>query len=348
MDTREAVARRYCVNGAELRLPTAPRPSWFTGVLDETIRSYAREHRFLQMPSFYGTNAIGVFSDYGGSHGESRFDTYTFLFADYGALGTFDERVKAVRDRFHLPRTREIAFKALREGAIAAAVPEVLHAADNLPGLLFTLAVEKSVQSVLAPDPKVVRDQLRQAGFQSWDAPKDAERVFRVFHSVVYWLSLLGRPGMKTLWMTDRDNIHGRSDFADEFSKLYVNMFPQFEAPEFSIVGIAKSFEVDEEQPVLHEAVSISDLVAGAMSAYLTEKRGGVVPGERRHPIIGDILTFLGHQSPFLKKLTFVVQQQPSGEPGYGEATVVSTKRSTDGYLGVEFDENGSPTIAQL
>ncbi len=337
-NTHEEIARLYCINGAEFQLP-ASRPSWFTARLDETIRGFARDGRFLQMPSFHGAEAIGIFSDYGGSHAESRFDTYTFLFADFGALGTFNERVKAIRDRTRLPRRREIAFKALREGNVTAVVPDVLRAADMIPGLLFTLAVEKTVGSILSGDadaPEQIQAQLRSAGLQSWGSRQDAERLIRVLHSVAYWLSLLGREGMKTLWMSDNDAIHGRSAFPEDFPSAYARALPLFNAPAFSIVGTAKSFKVDTEQPFPHEAVSITDLVAGAVSAHLTELRG-VSQSERRHLVIADILTLLGHQSPFLKKLTFVIQQQPDGTIATGLMTVNSTTRSTDGYTAVEF-----------
>jgi hypothetical protein len=338
MSDAQEVARRYCVNGAEFSLPPS-RPSWFTARLDETIKEFRRGGRYLQMPSFHAAEAIGIFSDYGGDHAESRFDTYTFLFADYGALGTFDERVKAIRDSKRLPRSREIAFNAQREGSVAAAVPEVLRAADLIPGLLFTLAVEKSVGSIVSGAPDTagkIQDQLRSVGLQSWTNRHDAERLIRVLHSVAYWLSLLGRDGMKTLWMSDNDAIHGRSEFPTDFENAYVRTLPLFNPPDFSIVGMAKSFKVDAEHPVLHEAVSISDLVAGAISAYMTEQRG-VPQSERRHPMIADILTFLGHQSPLLKKLTFVIQKQPDGEVATGLATVTSTTRPTDGYFAVEF-----------
>lgn len=332
------IARQHCVNGAEFSLPPS-RPSWFTARLDEVIKDHRRDGRYLQMPSFHGAEAIGIFSDYGGAHPESLFDTYTFLFADYGALGMFNDSVKAIRDSKRLPRRREIAFKALREGSVAAAVPEVLRAVDMVPGLLFTLAVEKSVGSILSGDPNTaigIQDQLRRAGFQSWTNRQDAERLIRILHSVAYWLSLLGRDGMKTLWMSDNDAIHGRSEFSTDFQNAYTRTLPLFNAPDFSIVGMARSFEVDTEQPALHEAVSVSDLVAGAVCAQMTEQRG-VPQSERRHAVIADILTFLGHQSPFLKKLTFVIQKRPDGEIETGLFTVTSTTRPTDGYFAVEF-----------
>jgi len=335
------IARRYCINGADLVLPELPesRPSWFTARLDETIRQFRRDGQYLQLPSFYGAEAIGIFSDYSGAHAESRFETYTFLFADHGGLEVFDERVKAIRDSTRLPRTREISFKALREGNVVAVVPEVLRAADTIPGLLFTLAVEKSIGSILSGDPNTrasIQQQLRSIGLQSWTSHQDAERLGRVLHSVAYWLSLLGRRGMKTLWMSDNDAIHGRSESPDDFENAYLRVLPLFNAPEFSILGIAKSFTVEAEQPYLHEAVSVSDLVAGAIAAYLTEQRG-VPQSERRSAITADILTFLGHQSPFLKKLTYVIQKQPDGTEATGLMKVTATTRSTEGYFRVEF-----------
>lgn len=337
-DIQLEIARRYCINGADLSLPES-RPSWFTARLDEMIRQFRRDGQYLQLPSFYGAEAIGIFSDYGGAHAESRFETYSFLFADHGGLEVFDERVKAIRDSTRLPRTREISFKALREGNVVAVVPEVLRAADTIPGLLFTLAVEKSIGSILSGDPNTrasIQQQLRSIGLQSWTSHQDAERLGRVLHSVAYWLSLLGRRGMKTLWMSDNDAIHGRSEFPDDFESAYLRVLPLFNAPEFSILGIAKSFKVDAEQPYLHEAVSVSDLVAGAIAAYLTEQRG-VPQSERRGAITADIITFLGHQSPFLKKLTYVIQKLPDGTEATGLMRLTSTTRSTEGYFRVEF-----------
>lgn len=332
------VAHLYCINGAALPLPDS-RPSWFTARLDDSIRQLGREGQYLQLPSFFGAETIGIFSDYGGSHATSRFETYTFLFADHGGLEVFDERVKAARDRTGLPRTREISFKALREGNVVAVLPDVLRAADVIPGLLFTLAVEKSIGSIFSGSPNAradIQQQLRTAGLQSWTSHRDAERLGRVLHSVAYWLSLLGRPGLKTLWMSDNDAIHGRSEFPEDFENAYLRVLPLFNVPAFSMLGIAKSFKVEDEQPYLHEAVSVSDLVAGAVAAYLTELRG-VPQSERRAPDIADILTFLGHQSPFLKKLTYVIQKLPDGTEATGFMRVTSTSRSTEGYDKVEF-----------
>jgi hypothetical protein len=326
-------AQRYCVDAAKLPL-TSSRPSWFTAQLDEIIRGTGRDGRVFQVPSFYKSDAIGIFSDYGGSHKGSRFDTYTFLFADFGALSTFDQRVKAIRVAKNLRPTGEIAFKCLREGSVSDAVPDLLRAADMIPGLLFTLAVEKSVGSVVSDDPQIEKNlqaQLRNNGFHSWQKAGELERLVRIVHSVAYWLSLLGRPDMKTFWMSDHDSIHGSANYPHEFQNFYALTLEQFGVPIPSIIGTAKPFAVERDQPVFHEATSITDLVAGAVSAYLTETRD-ISQSEKRHESIADILTLLGHQSPFLKKVTYVIQQE-KGQIVAGLATVTSTSRSRDGYI---------------
>ena len=330
---------KYCVNGANFSLPDT-RPSWFTAQLDDVIRSYNRDARFLQMPSFQGADAIGVFSDYAGTHKQAKVQTYSFLFVDFGALGTFDERVKEIRAHANLPITREIAFKELRSGSVVSALPHLLRAADQLPGLLFTLVVDKDVPSIIGSDPKTpkfIRAQLKALGFHSWQSDEEAERLIRVLHSVCYWLCMLGRDGMKTLWMTDNDSILGRSDYPEEFPMAYAGAIGLFDPPDFSILGTAKSFEVAAQQPYPHEAVSIADLVAGALCAYFSDVEIGNFH-KKRHPAIGEILTFLMHQSVFLKKLTFVARRMPNNTVDFGLASVDRTACSIEGYSSVSFD----------
>jgi hypothetical protein len=327
------IAQRYCINATTLSLP-ASRPSWFTAQLDEIIKESAGDNRFFQLPSFYNAASIGIFSDYGGSHAKSRFDTYAFLFADFNGLSAFDQKVKALRTAKNLLPTREISFKELHQGSVKAVVPDLLRAADMIPGLLFTLAVEKTVDSIISGEPniaKTLQSELRLHGFQSWQKPKEVERLLRIVHSVAYWLSLMARPGMKTFWMSDHDSIHGSSNFPSEFDSFYARTLVRFGVPLPEIIGTAKPFAVEREQPVFHEAISITDLVAGAISACFTEKRG-VQQSVKHHESIGDIVTLLGHQSPFLKKVTYVIQRR-GDDVVSGLASVTSTTRSTDGYI---------------
>lgn len=337
--TPAEVAKLYCADATAFSLPDT-RPSWFTAEIDRIVRQHAAENRGIQMPSFWGAKQIGIFSDYSGDDPKSKVNTYTFLFVDFGALGTFDQRVKEIRQECGITATREIKFEQLRSGDMKRALPLILRAADQIPGLLFTLVVDKRVPSVIGIDENIdaaLRAHLTGLGFRSWDSKGQPERLARVLHSVCYWLALLGREGMKTLWMTDNDSIVGKSSFAGEFSGVYAGALSVFNAPEFEIIGTAKSFTVENTQPYPHELVSVADLVAGALAAYFTDREGGSLHEKKRQQI-GEILTFLRHQAVFLKKFTIAVQPSADGLPTCGVVSVARTTCSTEGYTAVEFE----------
>ncbi|MBL8635831.1 MAG: hypothetical protein JNM40_21575 [Myxococcales bacterium] len=341
--TVNELAKLYCVDATTFELPDT-RPSWFTFGIDKLIQKHATEKRFLQMPSFWGAKAIGVFSDYSGDSPKAKAHTYSFLFADYGALETFDQKVKEIRQKCGILLNREIKFEQLQSGDMQRALPLILRAADEIPGLLFSLVVDKRVSSVIGigkDTDTTLKTQLAGFGFRSWDGKGQAERLARVLHSVSYWLGLLGRKNMKTFWMTDNDSILGKPDEKGEFKEFeeaYGRTLSLFNSPEFEIIGTAKSFAVNGNQPYPHELVSVADLVAGGLSAYFTDREGGSRHA-KKHQQIGEILTFLGHQAVFLKKFTMAVMPSPSpeAEPSCGLVSLTGTSCSTEGYTSVEF-----------
>lgn len=337
--TVNELAKLYCVDATTFELPDT-RPSWFTFGIDKLIQQHATEKRFLQMPSFWGAKAIGIFSDYSGDAPKAKAHTYSFLFADYGALEIFDQKVKEIRQKCGIPFNREIKFEQLRSGDMQRALPLLLRAADEIPGLLFSLVVDKRVPSVIGGGEDIdttLKAQLSGFGFRSWDGKGQAERLARVLHSVGYWLGLLGRKDMKTFWMTDNDSILGKSDRPEEFKEAYLRALSLFNPPEFEIIGMAKSFAVDGNQPYHHELVSVADLVAGGLSAYFTDREGRS-QHEKKHQQIGEILTFLGHQAVFLKKFTMAVLPSAGGEPTCGLVSLAGTSCSIEGYTSVEFE----------
>ena len=204
---QQALAQTYVLDPAQWSARVRPRPVWFMACLDEVIANNLSDPR-LQFPAFPNTRDIAIFSDYGGEHSESPVLTYCFLIVDFGALGTFERAVQEIR-RDHGLGSREISFKELNSTAIRAAVPRLMRAADQLPGLLFTLVVSKKYKTILGTDTALTnaRQQLDAANIMSWRKPKELEGVVRKVHTVAYWLSMLAREGMGVFWLTDNDNI---------------------------------------------------------------------------------------------------------------------------------------------
>jgi len=339
-DAQALVARQYILDPTIWRARIRRRPSWFTERLDGLLLNGGNESS-LQLPAFPSATNIGVFSDYGGLHKDSPVETYSFFIVDFGALGPYGERMKEIRRTFSL-NAREISFKERRSGAVANALPAVMRAADLVPGLLVTLVVEKTFGSIMGGGdaPTEMLSQLEQHGYNSWSTPKAVEDLGRKLHCVSYWLSMLGREGMGTLWMTDNDNIVANADAERNLSSVLGGALTLFGAPAFRIIGTAKEFikEKEDEQPLLHEALSIADLMAGAVAAYFTERRGPAFCGKYCESI-AEILTLCSHQGVFLKKLTVVVQRGEDGKEEVGVLTVDGTKCSKDGYLAFEINE---------
>ncbi len=328
------VVNVYCQDGGQFLLPKT-RPSSFTRMIDAHFRAEAAANRVVQMPSFFGAQSIGVFSDYAGDHG--NFSTYTFLFANLGALSSFRESVIKARHVHGLHAKKEIAFKSLQNGPMRRVLPDFLKAADQVPGLLFTLVADNQIESVVDVEAKTAEEataQLSHFGFRSWLKPKQRERLARILHCVSYWLSLFGRKDMKVFWQTDNDSIFGPTSNVQEFREVYGRALSLFNCPEFEVAGFARSFDSEPDRLFSQDALSVADLVAGAMAAYLSDSRAEAKHASK-HKEVGQILSLLDHQGVFLKKLNLILERCPDGSVQHGFLNVNPLPCSREWYKSV-------------
>lgn len=329
---QRVVAESLSLSPAEWMARLRRRPVWFMEVLDQVLRN--DKDRLIQLPAFPHAKDIAVFSDYGGEHNESPVFTYTFLIVDFGALGSFEHAMKAIRASHGLG-TREISFKELNSTAIQAALTPMMRAADQLPGLLFTLVVNKRYQTVLGTDESLAaaRRQLDAAGITSWQKPRELESAVRKAHTVAYWLSMLAREGMGIFWMTDHDNIVANEVVSKDLQKLLLGALAAVSAPTFRLYGFAEEFERTDEQPYFNDALAIADLTAGAIAASYAEMNETSVHSGKKDLPIADVLTLHAHQGVFLKKLTIAIDFDEQGDSAANCFWVSGTRRPTDGYV---------------
>lgn len=92
---------------------------------------------------------MAVFTDYAGE-GSGRFHTYAALVCGYGYTGVVNARIAEIR-RDHNAGEKEISFKDLGKGQVQRVLPEYLDVLDGLPGLLCVLAVDKRIDTIIAP-----------------------------------------------------------------------------------------------------------------------------------------------------------------------------------------------------
>ena len=156
------------------------------------------------LPRFRDTKQLIIACDYSGDAKQYNFRSQTFLMVDGGALWHWDRlRLRLRADCFKEPR--RISFKNVTERQRAAALVPFLRAANTLPGVLFTLLVDKRIGSVFQAD-----DKLDDYGASLWRRlePVDVrsrERLFLLAHSVGLLLSGFSSAGQDVLIISDED-----------------------------------------------------------------------------------------------------------------------------------------------
>ena len=251
-------------------------PYWAASLID-TFRSLHQRHELL-LPDLRacGNKTVALFSDYGGEHKESNFYTYSFLVTGRELALPFQRQMFKIRQQYDLGQT-EIAFKKFKDGRIRAALPDYLMALNNLlPGLLFTLVVDKRIKSLFgvetAADRQTVLQQLDAAGFQA-RKPDVLEKVFRIVHIAALLTGLLAHDKQQIFWMTDNDAISEGQRRATETLSLFTRALWTYTRPavSFDLVGGGTTFA--ERHTDTLDLLSAADIVSGALADYLTKSQ---------------------------------------------------------------------------
>ncbi|MEZ2347028.1 hypothetical protein [Terriglobus sp. RCC_193] len=308
-----------------------PKPDDKFSVLIDSIdhlltESFRQETLVLPELSAFNNKSIGVFTDYSGE-GSGRYNVYSILICGMNMASGFHDRVAKVRTDFHLG-DKEIAYKDLNMGQIRRSMPGFLEAADHLPGLLYTVAVEKGIKSVFGREPDTTRKIagiLESIGLGT-RPPKTAEKMMRVAHLVAYFIALLGHGGQNVFWMTDHDEIGPSLEQHQLLMELcFGRVLPFYLKPEtkFGVMGGAIPFT--ERSVEMNDRLSLPDLVAGVLGDYLT-KRDILKPEDILvKDAVGDILLWLTRDGIALKKICTFLRPGANGEIERGTVTFAPT-----------------------
>ncbi len=262
--------------------------------------------RELLLPDLtaFNNKSIGVFTYYSGE-GPGRYNVYSLLICGMNMSSGFHDRVAQVRSD-HSLGDKEISFKDLNMGQIRRALPSFLEAADHLPGLLYTVAVEKGIRSVFGSEPDTPREiakLLEEVGLGRRPS-KTAEKQMRVVHLIAYFVALLGADKQNVFWMTDHDEISPTPEQHQLLMEVcFGRVLPLYQRPgtEFGTVGGALPF--NERSVEMNDRLSLPDLVAGCLGDYLT-KRDTLGPENILiKEAAGDVLLWLTKPGIGLKKI---------------------------------------------
>jgi len=312
------VARRYFLQ--EPRLPHFPANFDTFPILrslDELL-SLRHTQRNLLLPDLSSFNSLAIFSDYSGEQKGSEYRTYSFLVTGDGATGHYSEVIREIRDANGIPPLKEIAYKDLGYGPVNRSLTAILDAADQIPGLLFTLAVHRDVASLFKKSPRDVSQLLSAQGSLALP-PAVAEKSLRIVLFLVYLGSLLGRDGQRIFWFSDQDDIISDKARTNNLLRIFDGAPSAISQTKFSGGGLAsqapKSKRSTSDLKIDVDALlSIPDLFAGVLIPVLSQWRNDEPKTVKSGA--GKIIEMLCHQGVFLKKLVYLIEPHPEGMSG--------------------------------
>ena len=303
----------------DLKLPALADSTlypWFVNHMDTAFAQIYNNERGLMLPNLKSARAIAIYSDYGGEHAGSTHLTYSFLICDYHSAALFHKRQDAIRREYGLLEPhREIGFKDLDYGPMQRALPDFLDAANSIVGLIFTLAVDKRIVSLLGNDDVITHKEIRKVLFENklpaWK-PQVYEKNARIWHTMCYLLKLLAYKRQKLFWATDEDSIGANNSQQKAIPLLLKGFLDHYCGPNYfgrtSFAFITKTWRGSFHPEVL----SLADLSAGGVSDYFrsTIERGVSSVSSNKAKVI---LSWLSQQTISLKKLVFVVDKVKRG-----------------------------------
>ncbi len=277
------------------------------------LESHRQRKLILPELSAFNNRSLGIFSDYSGE-GSGRYFVYSVLVCGLNMSGPFGARTQEIRRRFGLGE-KEIAYKDLTMGQVCRVLPDYLAAADELPGFLCTVAVDKRIRSVFA-----IEQDARRLLVAALDGiglavrkPDVAEKLLRIVHLTAYLTALLGHDGQNVFWMTDHDQICPTPNQHMQLLEAFARVLLLYQRPGtvFGKMGGATPFT--KRSLETDDLLSLPDLAAGVLGDYLS-KRDVVRPDEIRVKEGADnVLLWLGNAGIGLKKSCFFLQ---AGEGG--------------------------------
>lgn len=231
------------------------------------------------LPRFRDTKQLIIACDYSGDAKQYNFRSQTFLMVDGGALWHWDRlRLRLRADCFKEPR--RISFKNVTERQRAAALVPFLRAANTLPGVLFTLLVDKRIGSVFQAD-----DKLDDYGASLWRRlePVDVrsrERLFLLVHSVGLLLNGFSYAGQDVLIVSDEDAMFANDERHRLACELLACVGSHYLTHTLGRLQVCTT-RSDTGRLDLEDLTAIPDLAGGALSecAGVHDGRGGFTPG---------------------------------------------------------------------
>ncbi|MFO1219622.1 MAG: hypothetical protein U1E89_14745 [Burkholderiaceae bacterium] len=264
---------------------------------------------------------IHLFSDYGGTHVASLYETTAVLYMDVDNSMPWQMERLRVRQRY-LPDGRRMSFKGLNDVKKQQALIPFLEASDAIPGVLLVVAVHKSVKNLSWGNELRSNWPDTRTLHHKWSA-RTFERALFVAHLVGLMVGGLSIAGQEVYWFSDEDELLANANASRDLGGLLATFSSSYVTHPLKQVGFGTS-AIDEGDRYEEDHVAIADLAAGATADMLTDlaKHVGHIPTSVAVEYSGQlsrktevISSWLGYSGDQLKKVMVVFE--PRGKTGF-------------------------------
>lgn len=216
-------------------------------------------NRSIELPDLRQSKSLFVFSDYGGEHKSTKFNTYSFLIIDVESVGFFYEKYiefNKERDLYG----RVIEFKRLNDKIRSDNLIPFLSLADNLNGIVFNIVVEKKINTLFE------KIDIIPLEYQIWKK-KTFEKLLRVCHLLSILVNGLSKEFQDVCWITDEDNIVANNEQLTLLTTLFANTCSYYLDHDLRHFRLGRAnIEINKNFEYL---CAIPDLVSGGLNEVL-------------------------------------------------------------------------------
>jgi hypothetical protein len=246
-----------------------------------------------------GNESISIFSDYGGEHKGSKYNSYSLLFCGWNHCWHLGEDFAKLRKKYKLDK-KEVSFKELYYGPTYRALDDYLNIIDrNVNGFLLTVLIDRDLPPLfIGNENKHLLEEIKNAGLGEWHK-KAAEKLMRILHLIGYVLPLIAESNQKIIWMTDKDPVVQNSKMFNNALQLFKGIIKIYSDNIYKTIGGAKLPFEDKDIHTM-DLLSITDLVAGSVEQYFTSKKKEGLPNVKNGA--EKVIKWLASSGDFLKK----------------------------------------------
>lgn len=209
-----------------------------------------------RLPYFGNAETLLVATDFSGNLSDS-YQFFSYLVLDQSAVLPWSKSVRLLRAS--IPDRRRLSYKDLNDTIRLGVLGRFLEAADELPGVLFTIGIDRRLPSVF-PAGKT-KAFAEEHGWKS----KNMERALVVMHFLSFLVAGLSRPKQNLWWLCDNDAIFSNRRMRDKVAAVFQRVFIMY-LPQSHVMGWydIKTPADDPNDLVLEDLLAIPDIAAGS------------------------------------------------------------------------------------